>query len=271
MQRKKVTRTIENISKRELSIQFSLDGFSFCISNFKGEKFHFSSYKFPEKLASPELILEKIQEIFKSDSDLQDDFESVLVIHENNLSTFVPNRYFKEEALKDYLKFSVKTISTDYIAYDDLENQDIKNVYIPYINVNNFLFQNFGSFEYQHHASVLVEKLLSYTKDDSLHCYVNVSDTLFDMVVIENQKLIFHNTFDFQSKEDFIYYILFNFEQLKLDPNENSVIFSGNIHKESDLYKIAYKYIKTVAFLKAEAFAFDNKEIEDHSNFILLG
>lgn len=271
MQRTKVTRTIENISKRELSIQFSLDGFSFCISNYKGEKYHFSSYKFPERVATPEFILEKIQEIFKSDAELQDDFESVLVIHENNLSTFVPNQFFKEDSLKDYLKFSVKTISTDFIAHDDLENQDIKNVYVPYINVNNFLFQNFGSFEYRHHASVLVEKLLSYTQNDALHCYVNVSENAFDMVVIENQKLTFHNSFDFQSKEDFIYYILFSFEQLKLDPNENSLIFTGEINKESDLYKIAYKYIRTLQFLDAKSLVSDNDELENHSNFILLG
>ena len=267
---KKISKPIENISKRKLSIQFSLDGFSFCISNFEHTIFHFSSYAFGEETSTPELLLNRIEEIFQTDKDLHDDFESVVVIHENHLNSFVPNAYFKEEALKSYLDYNVKTIRTDFIAYDSLDNLGIKNVYVPYVNINNFLFQNFGEFEYQHHSSVLVNKLIQKTHTNNLKFYANVSKNTLDIVVIENKKLMFYNGFEYHTKEDFIYYILFTFEQLKLDPAEIVLHLLGDITEDSELYKIAYTYIQTLEFTSTSSIILDSEELENHSNFILL-
>jgi hypothetical protein len=267
---KKISKPIQNISKRKLSIQFSLDGFSFCISNFEQTIFHFSSYTFEEETGTPELLLNRIEDIFQTDKDLHDDFESVVVIHENHLNSFVPNAYFKEEAMKSYLDFNIKTISTDYIAYDDLDGLGIKNVYVPYVNINNFLFQNFGEFDYQHHSTVLVEKLIQKTTTNDLQFYANVTKNTLDIVVIEDQKLVFYNGFEYTTKEDFIYYILFTYEQLQLEPTETILHLLGDINQDSELYKIAYTYIQTIEFMATSSIILDDEGIENHSNFILL-
>ena len=196
VKKKTINKNIEVTSKRKLSIQFSLDGFSFCTTNTHNEVLEFSSYTFSKTKNSPELVLEKLQDIFKKEKSLQYDFETVTVIHQNNLNTLVPNEYFKEDALKNYLKYSVKTIATDLIVYDELECIDTKNVYIPFVNINNFLFQNFGEFEYKHHSSILLEKLFLQSSA-SLHFYVNISHSIFDIVVIEDAKLLFYNIFEY--------------------------------------------------------------------------
>jgi len=269
--KKKITKHIEDTSKRKLSIQFSLDGFSFCTSNTSDEVAEFSSYVFEKSVNSPELILKKLQEIFKTEKSLQNDFESVTVIHQNNLSTLVPNQYFKEDSIASYLKYSVKTIATDLIVFDDLEFMDTKNVYIPYVNINNFLFQNFGEFEFKHHSSILLEKLLAKS-NDTLKFYINISQSTFDIVVTKDSKLLFYNIFDYQTKEDFIYYILFTLEQLELSTEETNVILLGDIEESSEKYKILYTYIRNIQFLNATNAIFNaQEEISKHSNFILLG
>lgn len=269
--KKKITKHIEDTSKRKLSIQFSLDGFSFCTSNASDEIAEFCSYVFEKAVNSPELILEKLQEVFKTEKSLQNDFESVTVIHQNNLSTLVPNQYFKEDSIASYLKYSVKTIANDLIVFDDLEFMDTKNVYIPYVNINNFLFQNFGEFEFKHHSSILLEKLLA-NSDDTLKFYINISQSTFDIVVTKDSKLLFYNIFDYQTKEDFIYYILFTLEQLELSTEETNVILLGDIEESSDKYTILYTYIRNIQFLNATKAIFKaQEEISKHSNFILLG
>lgn len=266
-----INKNIEATSNRKLSIQFSLDGFSFCISNTHLEVLEFSSYYFSETVNSPELVLEKLQEIFKTEKSLQGDFESVTVIHQNNLNTLVPNKYFKENTLKNYLKYSLKTIATDLIVFDNLEFLNTKNVYIPFVNINNFLFQNFGEFEYKHHSSILLEKLFLQS-NVSLHFYINISHGIFDIVVIEDAKLLFYNIFEYQTKEDFIYYVLFTLEQLELNPEETIISLLGDIDKESSLFKILYTYVRNICFLNSKNTIFnDQTEIAKHSNFILLG
>ena len=66
-----INKNIEGTSNRKLSIQFSLDGFSFCISNTQNEVFEFSSFNFSKTVNSPELVLDKLQEIFKTEKELK--------------------------------------------------------------------------------------------------------------------------------------------------------------------------------------------------------
>lgn len=248
-----------------------MDGFSFCISNSKNEVYHLTTYTFEEKVNSPEFILEKLQEVFKSDTALQDEFESVHVIHQNSLNTLVPNEYFKEDDLKSYLKYTVRTISTDLIVFDNLDELQTKNVYVPYVNINNFLFQNFGEFEYSHHSTLLIKKLLSRSNEQQ-QFYVHVSKSSFEIVVIENNNLTLYNSFEHTTKEDFIYYILFALEQLKIAPEIATITLLGDIDTGDDLYHIAYHYIQNVNFLNIEASILENQQdFLQHANFTLLG
>ncbi len=271
VKKKTINNNIEVTSKRKLSIQFSLDGFSFCTTNTNNEVLEFSSYTFSKTKNSPELVLEKLQDIFKKEKSLQYDFETVTVIHQNNLNTLVPNEYFKEDALKSYLKYSIKTIATDLITFDELDFMNSKNVYIPYVNINNFLFQNFGEFEYKHYSSVLLEKLFSIASND-VCCYIHVSKSTFDIVIIKNSNLQFFNIFEYRTKEDFMYYVLFTLEQLELSTEETLVSVLGDIEEDSDLFRLMYTYIRNIDFLSSKNAVFNNqKEISKHSNFILLG
>ena len=271
VKKKTINKNIEVTSKRKLSIQFSLDGFSFCTTNTHNEVIEFSSYTFSKTKNSPELVLEKLQDIFKKEKSLQYDFETVTVIHQNNLNTLVPNEYFKKDALKSYLKYSIKTIASDLITFDELDFMNSKNVYVPYVNINNFLFQNFGEFEYKHYSSVMLEKLFSIATND-ICCYIHVSKSTFDIVIIKNSNLQFFNIFEYKTKEDFMYYVLFTLEQLDLSTEETLVSILGDMEEDSDLFRLMYTYIRNIDFLSSKNAVFNNqKEISKHSNFILLG
>lgn len=263
---------LENTKDIKLSIQFHLDGFSFCITdNSTGDIVYFFKKLFEEKQMTPEILMQKVNAQFKKDTYLQKDFSSILVIHENNLSTLVPNKYFSEDKLVEYLNFNIKTLATDYIAFDEIQEMNAKNVYVPYVHINNYLFQNFGTFEYKHHTTVLIEKLLSLGHYEEKKVYVNVASKNFDVIVIQNKQLKFSNSFHFETKEDFIYYILFTFEQLKLDVENIELYFCGDIELESEIYNSTYQYIRNIFFLESNNPIFDQISASKHSNYILLG
>ena len=269
---KNSTPSLKTIKENKLSIQFNLDGFSFSIYNTPSKKeVYFREYVFENSQTSPENLLLKIETIFKTDAYLQNDFIAVTVIHQNNLSTVVPNRFFDKKKLAFYLNFNIKTLATDFITFDDLGTLNAKNVYVPYININNYLFQNFGEFEYKHHSTVLIEKLLKNNTTKEKTMFVNVSKTSLDIVVLENEKLLLSNAFSYNSKEDFIYYVLFVAEQLNLDVQEFPLFLMGEINLKSKTYKITYKYIKNVSFLESTNAIYNEFNIPSHSNYILLG
>ncbi len=259
---------------KSLSILLNSGGFSFCISDVTTQKeISFVKYTFEKKIDVPEFLLTKILQIFADDKELQQDFESINVVHQNNLSTLVPTPFFDENKLKKYLDFNIKTLPNDYITHDEISDINTMNVYIPYVNINNYLLQNFGEFEFKHHSTILIEKLSKYIKDNSLEqgYFVYVSENQLDIVIFKSSKLIFYNSFEFETPQDFIYYILFVTEQLELDTNKFELTFLGNINKGDDNYKITYNYIRNVNFIKTKSDFFNSSnKFLNHSNYILV-
>lgn len=263
--------TFKNQKENKLSIQFNLDGFSFSIHDTTSKKdVYFCEYLFDEKQTTPENLLQKIEEIFKTDDYLQQDFLKVNVIHQNQLFTLVPNTYFDENKLESYLNFNIKTFATDFIAVDELKSIEAKNVYVPYVNINNYLFQNFGEFDYKHHLTILIEKLLKESKTIQKTMFINVGISTLDIIVLEKNKLQLANSFLYNTKEDFIYYILFVTEQLKLDPEKFTLYLIGKITTDSEIYKITYQYIRNIYFLESDNVIFNHLDAPKHFNFTLL-
>ena len=261
-----------NLEDNYLSIQLSLDGFSFCVYNKIQDKIGiFGVYEFDNSSSSPFKQLDCIKELFAQEKVLQLNYKSVFVTHFNNLVTQVPRPLFNKNNLEQYLQYTVKMLENDFIAYDELANSEIINVYIPFVNVNNFLLDTYESFTYKHSSTVLIENLLNeYKNIEASFCFVNVTGKYFEIVVIQNKKLALYNFFSFTTKEDFIYYILFTAEQLNLNPEEFELILMGDIEKESELYDIVYQYIRNIKFYVPNNANLQLNEIPSHSNFTLL-
>lgn len=261
-----------NLEDNYLSIQLSLDGFSFCVYHKIHEKVGvFGLYEFDNSKGSPFKQLECVKELFNQEKVLQLNYKSVFVTHFNNLVTQVPQPLFNKNNLEKYLQYTVKVLENDFIAYDELNNSEIINVYIPFVNVNNFLLDTYESFTYKHSSTVLIENLLNeYKNSEGSFCFVNITGKHFEIVVIQNKKLALYNFFSFTTKEDFIYYILFTAEQLNLNPEEFELILMGDIEKESELYDIVYQYIRNVKFYVPSNANLQLNELPSHSHFTLL-
>jgi len=246
------TSSIDEQEKKEhiLSIQVRLDGFSFFVQNNLSKTIDTYKHIPYQHKVDPNHLLNELQEIYAQEKLLSEPYSRIDVIYINPLFTLVPKALFKEEHLTDYLKFNTKLLKTDFVAYDELKDQDLINVYIPYTNVNNFFFDRYGSFTYHHGISVLIAHHLNTTQQLEQHqVIVNVQPTSFDLLVIRDNKVVLANSFDYQTKEDFIYYLLFTMEQLDLDPETTKLSLTGHIIEQSDLYQLIYTYIRNVELL----------------------
>lgn len=241
----------EKHTNLSLSIQVHLNGLSFCILDRSNNAIEYlKNIRFDKKL-NPFEVLDRLKQLFLSEKELEQKFGQILVIHSNELSTLVPSSLFNKDSLADYLKFNAKILKSDFIAYDSIEQNDCVNVYVPYVNINNFIYDKFGSFTYVHSSTILINKILTLENNsDKEKIFVHVSHGHFEVLIVNKGKLQLYNTFQYDSREDFIYYILFTFEQLKLSPDSHELILLGSIIKHDDLFNIAYKYVRNVSFLE---------------------
>ncbi len=265
----KKTKDLDIITNQKLSIQISLSGLSFCILNTVSKAItNFEHIAFDKKV-NPFEALERLIHYFDTRDYLKTTFDDILIIHENDLSTLVPKALFNKDYLADYLKFNSKILKSDYLSYDVLEYNETVNVYVPYVNINNYIYDAFGSFTFKHFSTVLIDKIFKGEKDKSAtKVYTHIGAHHFEIVAIDNGKLKLYNTFEYNNPEDFIYYLLFTLEQLEYDTETIDVTLIGNISSEDDLYKVAYKYIRNIALEDGDS-SIPNEEDSKHSNYII--
>lgn len=232
---------------QELSIQVSLSGLSFCILQRDTNTIVYLKHIDFEKKLNHFEILDKLKHVYNSEDIFTQTFTAVNIIHVNELSTLVPKPIFNEDNLADYLKFNSKILRTDFITYDNIPLNESVNVYVPYVNVNNFIYDTYGSFTYKHISTVLIEHILAIEKNSELEkVYVNIRKDTFEIIALNKSKLILYNTFEYQTKEDFIYYLLFTAEQLEFNPETFNLICIGDIDTKDELFVIAKTYVRFV-------------------------
>ncbi|WP_318640408.1 DUF3822 family protein [Flavobacterium ardleyense] len=251
-----MSETINTLSKnsKRLVLQVSLKGFSYCcFDKLTGEVLFLKEVSF--EAASRTFRTEDFYwKAFVEDIQLSKAYEDVLVIHDNNLNTFVPTALFDPEIAGSYLQYNTKVFSSDLIDFDSIEKAELSNVYIPYVNINNFLLDHFESFFYKNSNTVLVENLLKLSDTaGQTEVFAHIGSESFELVICRDQKLLLANSYDYKTKEDFCYYLLFCLEQLSLNPEVVNLHFLGSIDEEDPIFKIAYTYVRNVGLLDLPA------------------
>lgn len=264
--------TTKNTIHKSLSIQISLNGLSFCILDTGSNSItNLNTVNF-DKRVTPFKLLDILKDQFQVETSLDQKFDSVQLIHVNELATIVPKDLFNDNQIADYLKFNSKILKSDFIAYDAIETNNSVCVYVPYVNINNFIYDKFGTFTYKHESTILINQILNHEANKSSDIiYLNFHDSFFQIILVIKGELKLYNSFDFQTKEDFIYYVLFTFEQLELNPEEVNITLLGDISEEDDLYNILYKYVRHVKFGKRfDKYNYSTKPKSSYSDFSLI-
>ena len=234
------------LTNQRLSIQISLSGLSFSILDVSSQTIvALKSFK-KSRVLTPLELLDYLKFVIDTEHLKQNTYSQITVIYRNDLSTLVPETLFDETNIADYLKFNNKILPSDFISYDQLSNGTV-NVYVPLVNINNYIYDTFGAFTYKHYSTLFIEHLINLKAGLDSNMFVDVDENQFEIAVLKEQKLIFYNTFSYSTKEDFIYYILFTAEQLQMNPETFPLVFSGLIDEDSELYEIAYKYVRHIS------------------------
>ncbi len=249
---------------KKLSIQVGLNGLSFCVMDTIAHKVLFSDALEFKTTSTPYLVLKELKKLIDVHELRKHRFAEVGVVHKNHLYCLVPKALFDKNELANYLKFNTKILANDHIVYDILPHQELVCVYIPFTNINNFIFDCFGEFEFKHNSAVLLQTLFQQ-KNNKPSCYVHVGKKTMEIAVLEQKSLKLYNQFDYKTKEDFLYYILFTYEQLELNTEEVKLRLFGKIEEDDPLFEICYQYIKKVSVFVPKNALFSQGEEEDRS------
>ena len=201
-------------------------------------------------------------------------FQSVACIIVNNLSTLIPNVLFEEDRKKMYLDFNASLEGNEIIVVDEIKSLEAKNIFAFPLSLKTKMNASYTNIQYHHHSSILIDTLVANNKNQTgKKLYVHIQSTHFETLVIDGKKLVFYNTFNYHTPEDFIYYLMFACEQLQLNPEKIETLLLGELEKTAIVYTLANKYIRNIKFEERSGdsdYSYQLQTLPKHSYFTLF-
>ena len=235
-----------------ISIQADLDGFSFCILDVENHKYLGLRHIQRKQERTGSNITEQISTFIRNDELLNQNYKSAGFLYSSSKSTLVPYPLFSKDNLKSYFSFNHSLNPDDIILYNKLKNTDAYNIFTIPEELLSVISESFPNIRFYHQATPFIESILSRSifSGKENKAFVNVKKNSFEIAVIQSNNLELYNSFFYKNDRDFIFFIMYIYDKLKLSPEQTPITLSGNIDTRSDLYQILKKFIKSVTFEK---------------------
>jgi hypothetical protein len=266
--------TLNDSASFHLSIQVSLDGFSFALLNVNDQKYTAIQFYDIQESHNYSELAEKIEQIIAQQELLQQHYSTVTICICNSINALTPKDLYKKHYGKELLGFNQILLQNEDESNDWLKSIECFNSYVIPKELKRCFDKYYQNHSWKHQSTVFIESVMQHYKlNEETTIYISVQNAYFQLVVLEGRKLKFFNGYDYRSGEDIIYYILFACEQLDLNPDQIPIVIAGEIEINSEAYKFIHRYIRNISFTNRNpsyvySFVFD--EIPNHYFYQLL-
>lgn len=265
----------QNIAEYKLSILCGVDSLYYCISTKTQEVLVLKKFDLFNSSSINEIFVNSSvhEEIWDADSILSLYFPEIHIAFIHPHFTIIPNRLFREADKATYLSPLKKTADIFEICFDnDLPSINAKLIFDLPKSAVDFFRSKYGNRAIYYNAFTAL--INGYSKEmeqySGKHVWLNVHPNLVQIILFDGNELIFSNQFPFQSDKDFLYYVLLVYNQFKLDPNNIPLHASGQLVKESAIYKSLYRYIRNISFLTISDTHQLNSELSENPTYFFF-
>ena len=255
----------QNSENYHLSVEIQKEQLSFCLLDTTKLEYIFLK---SIKANNPEEMVQLIN----NEEILKYNFFSSSISYKNFPSTIIPNQLYdatKKEVYADFAIGETQKIKTDIIHHDDSII-----LYSVEENITNTLNQIQTEIKEKNSSTIAISSILNqYSGLKERSCFLIKENNKIEIIVIQDDQLILQNYFEVNSPTDVLYFTLFCFEQLKMDPNKNELYLIGNIEKGDETYSLLYDYIRNINFAKISgnlSFSKELHQIIKHQYFTLF-
>ena len=200
---------------------------------------------FSSRIASNILILDKLDTLFNTHTELQLPFRQIKIGLQTSQFTFIPDELFDPSLVKEYAKF---TQSGTHI--NDIKSAGIKNVVTIELERQEALQTRFHQAQFFSQADSFIAGMDSMIDGNGGTSFgLNVQSETIEVAVFDSDRLRFYNLFDCVNADEFNYFLLTIVKELNLDPAQTKILLAGAIEKNDAYYQRIQKYFQDIHFL----------------------
>ncbi len=262
---------INSSENYELSVQMSPYGLSYCILDTIRNKYILLRGTDPD---DPKLLTaDKAAEFIISDDFLSRKFKKVNLILPSSRSTLVPAPLFDPEKKEEFFTLNLLREDNDVILYNRMPEPDSYVIYSVSRQFSELATKLFPGVNPLHHTVPLLQQVSQFSRNEfGLYIHVHLEKEYFNLLILEHGALKFLNTFNYRNITDILYYVFNTYKNMSIS-REETIILSGHVQMNDELYSKISRYLKNIKFRVPEgnfSFSYVFSDSELHRSFNLL-
>ena len=258
----------EQTNLYHLSIQISLDGFSFAILDIpKGKYTVLKSTNF--FLKRPRLLFMKVRELMTEDEHLNLKYKSIEIVYSSENFTLVPQAFYQQGAADKFFGFNHEMEMGFMVDKTLLTKAEAWCIFNIPENLKEFLVLKYPKATIRHNLYPLVERALKENKNfpERKQVHINFFRSYFELIVLSGTKLQLCNQFNYSGENDISYFVLYVFDQLKLPSDTTELVIHGQMQQTDPIYQTFKKYIRKTSFARPTSlfnYSYTFNQLPDH-------
>jgi hypothetical protein len=239
---------LKNTSEYKLSIQVSLDGFSFFITH-KTQRRLLALKNTRVTISSEKFIARRFAEWANSEEILSKPFSEVAICFITPKFTFIPNQLYEKKKENSIVSLLFDAQVNSQIINNSIDGLQSTLLFSIPVELKNEFDKVFNNYTLIHTGTVLTQQTLQLISNQETSLTLCFSSNNFLLFLQKEGSLILANNFDYNHPNDVLYFALTALKQNNLVPRQCKVLISGQIEKESEYIDLLKNYFGQTYFL----------------------
>ncbi|WP_321322059.1 DUF3822 family protein [Labilibaculum sp.] len=229
-----------------LSIQVSLDGFSFSILNGNKECIALNQF-IPFKTNNENNPINSFIEIVRNHELLNLSFKDVSLLWISDKVLLIPSEFFSEDFAFESFQLSHPLEKNECLKWNELPELKSWIVFSFPNSIKEFIQSHFKKSKLYHHCFPFYKEALNQNiAENHPQVFLNIQNYFFHVIIPDRNGKHFINTFSYSASSDLAYYILNIFKQQKLNNERSRLIIDGLVQEDSNVILLLKKYLGQV-------------------------
>ncbi len=233
---------LEKTNEYILSIQVSLDGFSFSVIASNDKKLLALNHT-PVTISNPRFLSRRFTEWLLTETLLQHTYKETRLIIASDKFTLVPDSLYEPIKKIALIQPVCEFDATEIIHENFIEKFHAHLLFAASPQLNTQL----KSTKVLHPVKLLLENTPEILTENGLILWFNYKGCY--LILFSADKIIVANHFSITNENDILYYALATLKQLGIAPKKTEVLFAGEMAENESLQNSLQKYFISIRYL----------------------
>lgn len=239
---------IEKTNQYKISIQVSLDGFSFLVEQPSSKKI-VACKNTPLNISSENLIARHLKEWVETEEFLLKQFNEVRIFIFTERFTVIPSECYSYEYSGD-LASVLFDVDSEILLVNKIENLNAHLIFPVQNEIIDVLQLFFPNAKWFHPVSAVLQIPLHLNKRNS--SVIITFKKNFYLIVYRKNILLMANCYLVSHQNDLVYNVINTFQQLETARIETELFVAGAVSDDNEIIKLLQPYFENIGPLKID-------------------